>query len=108
MDTPARIQLPAAARRSAIVEVRIVIQHPMETGFRYDSMGRRTPRNPIHTLVCRYGGREVFRAAMSTGIAANPYLRFFVRAVDSGDVEVNWIDQENVRGSITGRLNVSD
>ena len=65
----ARIQVSPEARRGDVVDVRIVIQHPMETGFRYDSLGRRTPRNVIHTLVCRYGGTEVFRAEMGAGIA---------------------------------------
>ena len=76
----ARIQVPREARRGDSIEVRIVIQHPMETGFRYDSLGRQTPRNVIHRFECRYGGVEVFRASMGAGIAANPYLRFFVRA----------------------------
>src|SRR5579871_368600 len=96
----ARIQLPASARRGEIVEVRLVIQHPMETGFRYDSMGQRTPRNAIQSLVCRYGGKEAFRAALSTGIAANPYLRFFLRASETGDIHVEWVDQENASGSV--------
>ncbi len=33
----ARIQVAREARRGDLIEVRIVIQHPMETGFRYDS-----------------------------------------------------------------------
>jgi len=104
----ARIQLPRSVRRGDVVEVRIVIQHPMETGFRYDSMGRRTPRNAIQTLLCRYGGDEVFRATLSTGIAANPYLRFFLRARASGDVELAWTDQENASGAASTRLEVAD
>jgi sulfur-oxidizing protein SoxZ len=108
MTAPARIQLPPNARRGAIVEIRVVIQHPMETGFRYDSLGRRTPRNAIQTLQCRYRGSEVFRAAMSTGIAANPYLRFFIRALESGEIELSWIDQENASGTVSARLEVVD
>ena len=104
----ARIQVPEKARRGETVEVRIVIQHPMETGFRYDSLGRRTPRNAIQSFVCRYRGDEVFRAALSTGIAANPYLRFFVRAVGSGEIECNWVDQENASGSVSAQLSVAD
>ena len=104
----ARIQLSRSVRRGDVVEVRIVIQHPMETGFRYDSMGRRTPRNAIQTLLCRYAGAEVFRATLSTGIAANPYLRFFLRALASGDIELTWIDQENVSGAARARLEVAD
>jgi len=103
----ARIQLPDTARRGELVEVRIVIQHPMETGFRNDPAGRRLPRNAIHSLVCRYNGAEVFRATLSTGIAANPYLRFFTRAVESGDLEFWWIDDEEVQDTARARLVVA-
>ncbi len=103
----ARIQVPREARRGDLIEVRILIQHPMETGFRYDSLGRQTPRNVIHRFECRYGGVEVFRASMGAGIAANPYLRFFVRAGESGDIECRWVDQENVSGSASARVTVS-
>ncbi len=100
----ARIQVPQEAKRGGLIEVRIVIQHPMETGFRYDSLGRQTPRNVIHCFECRYGGVEVFSAAMGAGIAANPY---FVRAGESGDIECRWVDQENVSGFASARVTVS-
>ncbi len=103
----ARIQVPEGARRGDVIEVRLLIQHPMETGFRYDVLGRRTPRNAIQTLVCTCGGAEVFRATLSSGIAANPYLKFFMRARESGEIECRWVDQENVSGVASARLNVS-
>jgi len=103
----ARIQVAREARRGDLIEVRIVIQHPMETGFRYDSLGRQTPRNVIHRFECRYGGVEVFRASMGAGIAANPYLRFFVRAERSGDIECRWVDQENASGYASARVTVN-
>ena len=102
----ARMLVRPEARRGDLVEVRVLIQHPMETGFRYDSLGRQTPRNVIHRLECRYAGVEVFRAEMGAGIAANPYLRFFVRARESGTVECRWVDQENVSGSVSARVTV--
>ncbi len=102
-----RIQVQGEARRGEIIEVRILIQHPMETGFRYDSLGRQTPRNVIQSFECRYGGVEVFRASMGAGIAANPYLKFFLRAKDSGDIECRWVDQENASGAVSARLNVN-
>ena len=102
----ARLQVPKEARRGEIIDVRIVIQHPMETGFRYDALGRRTPRNVIHTFVCRYGGIEVFRAEMGAGIAANPFLKFFVRARETGEIECRWVDSENVAGVVSARVTV--
>lgn len=103
----ARIQLPREAKRGEAVEVRIVIQHPMETGYRRDSNGERVPRNAIHSFACRYNGTEVFRATLSTGIAANPFLRFYFRAVDSGELEFWWLDDDEKEGTAKARLVVS-
>jgi sulfur-oxidizing protein SoxZ len=102
----ARIQVPASAQRGELVEIKLVIQHPMETGFRREA-GARVPRNAIHSLACRYNGVEVFRATLSTGIAANPYLRFFVRAGESGDLDLWWIDDEDLEGTARARLTVA-
>jgi sulfur-oxidizing protein SoxZ len=99
-----RIQLPPQARRGEAVEVRILIQHPMETGFRRDAGGQRVPRNALHSFACRYNGVEVFRATLSTGIAANPVLRFFLRAEKSGELEFWWLDDEDVEGRASARL----
>lgn len=95
----ARIQVPKEAKRGEIVTVRVAIQHPMETGFRYDNMGRSIPKNVVNTLVCRYNGDEVFRAEMGSGISANPYLQFFVRAESTGDLVFEWVDDAGTRGS---------
>jgi sulfur-oxidizing protein SoxZ len=103
----ARIQMPREVRRGELVEVRILIQHPMETGFRRDGEGKRVPRNAIHSFACRYNGTEVFRATLSTGIAANPVLRFFFRAERSGEVEFWWLDDEEVEGRAKAELAVA-
>ena len=102
----ARIRLPEAAKRGDVVEVSLVIQHPMETGFRRES-GERVKRNAIHSLACRYRGAEVFRATLSTGIAANPTLRFFVRAIETGDLDFWWLDDDEVEGTAKARLMVA-
>ena len=103
---PARIQLPAEVRRGELIEVRLTLQHPMETGFRVDAYGSRVPRNAVHSLVCRYNGVEVFRATLGTGIAANPYLRFFTRAVDSGELEFWWLDDDEVEATARAAISV--
>jgi sulfur-oxidizing protein SoxZ len=95
----ARIQVPKEAKRGELVPVRVAIQHPMETGFRYDNMGRSIPKNVVNTLVCRYNGEEVFRAEMGSGISANPYLQFYVLAADSGELTFEWVDDAGERGS---------
>ncbi len=95
----ARIQIPAKAKKGEIVEVRVLIQHPMETGYRHDDVGHLIKRNVINVLSCRYNGAEVFRADLSSGIAANPYVQFYTVAVKSGELEFYWIDDEGKQGS---------
>jgi sulfur-oxidizing protein SoxZ len=104
----ARIQVPAAAKRGELIEVRIAIRHPMETGFRYDDFGRPIPKNVINQLVCRYNGEQVFRAEMGSGVAANPYLSFFTRATTSGEVVFDWVDDAGERGTERAAITVRD
>ncbi len=104
----ARIQVPPAAKRGELVRVRVLVQHPMETGYRYDEHGKPIPRNVITQLVCTYGGREILHADMTQGIAANPYLEFHALAESTGDIELNWVDDEGVKGSARQTLNVTD
>ena len=40
----ALINVPAKSKRGDIVEIKTLIQHEMETGFRPDNMGRRVGR----------------------------------------------------------------
>ena len=103
----ARIQVAASARRGEVIEVRILIQHPMETGYRVDHVGKHVPKNAIRTLTCRYNGVEVFRAAMSPGIAANPYLQFCTVADASGDLEFFWTDDAGTQESARQPIVVS-
>lgn len=103
----ARILVPPQARRGSLVEIRIAIQHPMETGFRMDNLGKVIPKNTISNLVCRYNGADVFRAEMGSGIAANPYLQFYMVAQDSGNVEFSWVDDAGEKGSASARIQVS-
>jgi len=95
----ARIQVPPQAKRGEPMPVRIIIQHPMETGYRHDEVGHPIKRNVIRDLSCRYDGVEFFRADLSSGIAANPYIQFYTVPEASGVLELSWIDDEGVRGS---------
>jgi sulfur-oxidizing protein SoxZ len=102
----ARVQLPPRAKRGEVIEIRIAIQHPMETGFRYDNFGRAIPKNVINSLVVRYNGVEIFSAEMGSGIAANPYLQFFTVAEASGEFNFEWVDDDGDRGMERAAISV--
>jgi sulfur-oxidizing protein SoxZ len=102
-----RVQVPAAVRRGEVFEVRVLLQHPMESGFRRDMQGATIPLHIVDRLSCRIGGREVFRAELGSGIAANPYIAFHVRAEASGPVEVTWSDDRGQSGRAEAMLAVA-
>jgi sulfur-oxidizing protein SoxZ len=102
----ARVQLPREAKRGEVIEIRVAIQHPMETGFRFDDSGRIIPKNVINDLVVRYNGVEIFHARMGSGVAANPYLQFYTVAEASGEIEFSWVDDAGVSGSERASINV--
>src|SRR5262245_29484985 len=102
----ARVQVPQQAQRGEVIVIRVAIQHPMETGFRYDERGRPIPKNVINDLVARYNGVEIFRARMGSGIAANPSLQFCTIAEASGAIEFSWVDDSGQSGAERATITV--
>ena len=103
----ARIQVPAQIKRGDAFEVKVIIRHAMETGYRLTDDGKQIPRNVIRNVSCKYNGAEVFRAETSSGISANPLFTFYVSARDSGELVFEWIDDTGVRGSERSAVTVS-
>jgi sulfur-oxidizing protein SoxZ len=86
------INLPAQAKRGEVIEIKVLIAHPMETGYRLDPSGGVVPRDIINRFVCTYNGEEVFRADLFPAIAANPFIAFFAVATESGGLAFSWTD----------------
>ena len=87
--------------------MRLLVQHGMETGYRQDDVGKFIPRNIIRNLRCLYNGVQVFDADLSSGISANPYFQFFLRATASGELVVNWVDDDGVQGEARQRVELA-
>jgi sulfur-oxidizing protein SoxZ len=102
-----RVQVPPSVRKGEVFEVRVIVQHPMETGFRRDANGQAIAVHIVEQLACRIAGREVFRAELGTGIAANPYFAFHAVAETSGPVEVEWSDDRGGAGRASATLVVA-
>ena len=102
----ALIRMPTEAKRGEVLEVKTLISHPMETGYRRDSMGQAIPRHIINRFVCTYHGQEVFRAEFFPAIAANPFLSFFTVATETGEVIFQWTDDQGNIQTETVRITV--
>ena len=86
----ALINVPARAKRGEIIEIKTLISHVMETGFRRTQLGAVIPRNIIRRFVCSYNGAEIFRADLHPAISANPFIVFSTVATESGTLSFNW------------------
>jgi sulfur-oxidizing protein SoxZ len=86
----ARIDVPKTAKRGEIIDIRTLISHSMETGFRRNYLGTPLPRDIITGFVCTYNGVEVCSAVLHPAISANPYLTFSTTATESGTLVFKW------------------
>ena len=86
----ALINVPERARRGEVIEIKTLVSHPMETGYRRTQLGAPIPRDIIRSFVCTYNGTEVFRAELHPAIAANPFLVFSTVATESGTLVFQW------------------
>jgi thiosulfate oxidation carrier complex protein SoxZ len=102
-----RVQVPPTVKSGEAFEVRVLVQHPMETGFRRDLDGQSIPTHIVDKMTCSYGGREVFSAELGTGISANPYIVFYTVAQASGEIVVEWSDDRGEKGRVTAMVNVA-
>ena len=103
----ARLRVPKAVKRGEIIEIRTMVEHPMESGFRYDNIGKLIPRHIATEFYCRYNGREVFRATLHPAVSTNPYFLFYLVADESGELVFSWVDDRGGTVSETRQLAVN-
>ena len=87
----ALINVPATAKRGDIIEIKTLMSHIMEPGYRHKASGETVPRDIVTDFTCRFNGSEIFRAYLFPAIAANPFVTFFTTATESGKFEFEWI-----------------
>ena len=102
----ARIDVPASAKRGEIIEIRTLIRHTMETGFRRDHLGVPLARDIITLFVCTYNGVEICRANLHPSVAANPYIAFSTVATESGTLVFTWSGDGGFTATESARITV--
>lgn len=99
MADPMKIR---ATLRDDVAEVKVLINHPMETGQRKDpESGSPVPPHFIQTVTASLNGTPVMEAQWSQAISRNPFLGFRIRGARAGDrIAVSWSDNKGQHGSI--------
>ena len=102
----ALINVPARAKRGEVVEIKTLISHVMETGYRRTQLGVAIPRDIVTRFVCTYNGTEVFRAELHPAVAANPFIAFSTVAVESGTLTFQWTGDNGFSVTESARITV--
>lgn len=99
MAEPMKIR---ATLQGDVAEVKVLINHPMETGQRKDpDTGKTLPVHFIQFVTATLNGKPVLEVQWSQAISRNPFLGFKVKGVKAGDrIAVSWADNQGKKGSI--------
>lgn len=86
--------------------VRILIEHPMETGRRKDeATGTLVPAHFITELRVELNGQPVMQGLLSTAVSRNPYFSFRLNQAKPGDrIRVSWVDNQGQQDSIESQI----
>ena len=76
-------------------DVRVLMNHPMETGQRKDAKGDIVPMHFIQSIVVTHNGNTVYSGQWSQAVSRNPVFAVRVRGARAGDkVSVTWVDNK--------------
>lgn len=95
MADPIKIR---AQIQGEVTDIRILLQHPMETGLRKDDKGQPLAIHFIQTFSVNHNGRPMIDGQLNTSISKNPLFAFKARGVKAGDkLTVSWLDNTGDR-----------
>ena len=100
------INVPPKAKRGDVIQIKTLISHTMENGFRHNNMGQPIPRDIITSFVCTYNGEKIFEAALYPAIAANPFVTFHTVATESGTLTFQWSGDNGFAQEATAKITV--
>ena len=92
MGNPMKIR---ASVKDGVTEVKVLMQHEMETGLRKDADSKLVPAWYITQVKAQHNGKTVLESQFGTAISKNPYLVFRFKGGAPGEkVSVNWVDNK--------------
>jgi len=88
-----RLRVPKSAIKGEIITIKTMAEHVMEPGVRRDpDTGVIYPKKIIDQVICRFNGKQIYKSQWFSGVSANPFMSFKMKALTSGLVEVEWVD----------------
>ena len=89
-----------ATLKGDAADVRVLMNHPMETGQRKDPSGKVIPLHFIQEVTVKLNGKTVLESQISQAVSRNPVFSFRVKGAKAGDkLEIAWLDNKGDRNS---------
>jgi len=103
MAEPMKIR---ATLQGDVADVKVLMNHIMETGQRKDAKtGQLIPAHFIQQVTATLNGKTVLDSQWSQAISKNPFLGFKVKGAKAGDkVAVNWVDNKGDKNSVEAAI----
>lgn len=74
-------------------EVKVLMNHEMETGLRKDAQGKTIPAWFIQSVSATWNGKTVLSAQWGPAVSKNPFMSFKFKGGAKGDkVVITWVD----------------
>lgn len=97
MAEPMKIR---ATMQGEKVEVKVLVNHEMETGLRKDPGGAIVPAHFIQTITAVCNDKTVLSAQWGTAISKNPVFAFRFKGAKPGDkIVITWTDNKGDKRS---------
>ena len=74
-------------------EVKVLMNHEMETGLRKDAQGKTIPAWFIQSVSASWNGKTVLSGQWGPAVSKNPFMSFEFKGGAKGDkVVITWVD----------------
>jgi sulfur-oxidizing protein SoxZ len=83
-----------AKEKDGMVEIKALMNHPMETGQRKDSKGEKIPAHYISEVIVQLNDKDAITANWGASISKNPYLSVAVAGAKGDKVKLSWTDNK--------------
>ena len=90
-----------------MIEIKTLISHPMESGYRVGPNGAMIPRDIIRLFICTYNGEEMFPRRIVAGDRGQPVHRRSSRPpTESGTLAFRWTGDNGFDATQTAEIAV--
>ena len=89
-----------------VAEVKSLMVHPMESGFRRNpDTGEYFPAHHIRQVVFEHNGKPVMTGQWGGGVSTDPFFGFSFKGAKAGDsLKVSWVDNQGESAELETKI----